>query len=78
MAAAGALGASWMSAQLGGKRPLLLSATLFVVGSLLSALAGSPAALIEARALLRVAIGVAAFTAPLYLPRSPPSTSGAR
>lgn len=66
-AAIGALGASWMSAALGRKRSLILGAVLFVVGSLLCGWAWSPEALIAARLILGLAIGIATFTAPLYL-----------
>ena len=66
-AAIGALGAGWMSATLGRKRSLILAAVLFVAGSLLSGGAWSPETLIAARVILGLAIGVATFTAPLYL-----------
>lgn len=66
-AAIGAGGAGWISSRLGRKRALILSAFLFVVGSLFCALAWSPAILVAARLLLGLAIGVAAFTAPMYL-----------
>jgi MFS transporter, SP family, galactose:H+ symporter len=66
-AAIGALGAGWMSSALGRKRSLILAAILFVAGSLLSGWAWSPATLIGARFVLGLAIGVATFTAPLYL-----------
>jgi len=66
-AAAGALGASWMSAMLGRKRSLILGATLFVVGSLLCGGAESAQMLVIARFVLGLAIGIATFTAPLYL-----------
>jgi SP family galactose:H+ symporter-like MFS transporter len=66
-AAIGALGAGWMSSSLGRKRSLILAAILFVAGSLLSGWAWSPATLIGARFVLGLAIGVATFTAPLYL-----------
>ncbi|WP_395116737.1 sugar porter family MFS transporter [Rhodanobacter sp. FW102-FHT14D06] len=66
-AAIGALGAGWMSAALGRKRSLILAGVLFVLGSLLSGGAWSPEALIVARVILGLAIGVATFTAPLYL-----------
>jgi SP family galactose:H+ symporter-like MFS transporter len=66
-AAIGAAGAGWLSATLGRKRSLILSAALFVAGSLLCGLAWSPAALIGARLALGLAIGVATFTAPMYL-----------
>lgn len=66
-AALGAAGAGWMSAALGRKRSLILGALLFVGGSVLCAFAGSPATLILARVVLGLAIGIASFTAPLYL-----------
>jgi MFS transporter, SP family, galactose:H+ symporter len=66
-AAIGAAGAGWLSSHLGRKRSLQLGAVLFVVGSLLCAGAWSPQTLIVARFVLGLAIGIAAFTAPLYL-----------
>jgi MFS transporter, SP family, galactose:H+ symporter len=66
-AALGAAGAGWLSSALGRKRSLILGAVLFVVGSLLCAVAASPATLIVARVVLGLAIGIASFTAPLYL-----------
>jgi SP family galactose:H+ symporter-like MFS transporter len=66
-AAVGAVAASWLSAALGRKRSLILGAVLFVLGSLLCGLAWSPGSLIAARLVLGLAIGVATFTAPLYL-----------
>jgi len=66
-AAIGAAAAGWISAMAGRKRSLLLAAALFVAGSLLCALAWSPQSLIAARTVLGLAIGLAAFNAPLYL-----------
>ncbi|MGN6481526.1 sugar porter family MFS transporter [Luteibacter sp.] len=66
-AAAGALGAGWMSATLGRKRSLMLGAVLFIVGSLFCAMAWNATSLVAARVVLGLAIGVATFTAPLYL-----------
>ncbi|ALZ82863.1 MULTISPECIES: sugar porter family MFS transporter [Pseudomonas] len=66
-AALGALGAGSLSAKLGRKKSLMLGAVLFVVGSVLCGLATSPTMLIFARFLLGLAIGIASFTAPLYL-----------
>ncbi|HUY83428.1 MAG TPA: MFS transporter, partial [Steroidobacteraceae bacterium] len=66
-AAIGAALAAWLSVHFGRKRSLLISAMLFVAGSLASAAAWSPQALIGARLVLGLAIGIAAFTAPLYL-----------
>ena len=77
-AAIGALGAGWMSAALGRKRALILSGLLFVAGSLLSGFAWSPETLIAARLVLGLAIGVATFTAPMYLAEvAPESIRGA-
>lgn len=66
-AAVGALGAGWMSALLGRKRSLIVAGIVFIAGSLFCAAAWSPASLIVARFILGIAIGVATFTAPLYL-----------
>lgn len=66
-AAIGALGAGALSFWLGRKYSLLLGAALFIVGSLLCASAPSPEFLIGARLVLGVAVGIATFTAPLYL-----------
>jgi MFS transporter, SP family, galactose:H+ symporter len=66
-AAIGAAIAGWLSVRLGRKRSLILSAALFTAGSLLCGGAWSPDTLIAARFVLGLAIGIAAFTAPLYL-----------
>lgn len=77
-AAVGALGAGWMSAALGRKRSLILAGVLFIAGSLFCAVAGSATILIVARFVLGLAIGVATFTAPLYLAEvAPESIRGA-
>jgi len=66
-AALGALAAGYLSASFGRKRSLVLSAVLFVASSLFCAFAWSIPALIGARVILGLAIGIAAFTAPLYI-----------
>ncbi len=66
-AALGAILAGYLSSSFGRKRSLILSATLFVVSSLLCALAPSVGWLLAGRVLLGLAIGVATFTAPLYI-----------
>jgi len=48
-AAAGALGAGWLSSALGRKRSLILGAVLFVIGSVLCGVATNPETLIVAR-----------------------------
>jgi SP family galactose:H+ symporter-like MFS transporter len=77
-AAVGAALAGWLSVSLGRRRSLILGAVLFVVGSLLCGAAWSPQSLIVARVLLGLAIGISAFTAPLYLAEvAPENTRGA-
>jgi SP family galactose:H+ symporter-like MFS transporter len=66
-AAIGAVGAGWLSWRLGRRYSLGLAALLFIAGSLWSGLASNPEHLICARLLLGLAVGVASFTAPLYL-----------
>ena len=66
-AAVGAVGSGWMSSHLGRKKSLMIGAVLFVIGSLWSAMSGSADMLIVARVLLGLAVGVASYTAPLYL-----------
>lgn len=63
----GVLGAVRMSASLGRRRSLMIGAALFVIGAGLSSLSPSPGALIGARAILGLGIGVLIFTAPMYL-----------
>jgi len=77
-AALGALGAGWLSSQLGRKRSLILGAVLFVAGSVLCGVAWTPGVLIVGRFVLGLAIGIASFTAPLYLAEiAPESIRGA-
>lgn len=45
----------------------MAGAILFVIGSLWSAMAPNPEMLISARVLLGLAVGIASYTAPLYL-----------
>ncbi|WP_058969099.1 sugar porter family MFS transporter [Type-D symbiont of Plautia stali] len=66
-AAVGAVGSGWMSSHLGRKKSLMAGAILFVIGSLWSAMATNPEMLIAARVVLGLAVGVASYTAPLYL-----------
>ena len=66
-AALGALGAGWISSRLGRKKSMLVGATLFVIGSLWSALSPDVESLVIARILLGLAVGIASYTAPLYL-----------
>lgn len=56
-----------LSNQLGRKKTMLVSAFIFIVGSLYCSISASASELIGARFLLGIAVGVASFTAPLYL-----------
>ena len=66
-AAAGAIGAGWMSARLGRKRSLLLGSLVFVLASILCGTASSVDLLLIGRLILGVSIGILSFTAPIYL-----------
>ncbi|RPH26092.1 sugar porter family MFS transporter [Buttiauxella warmboldiae] len=66
-AAVGAVGSGWLSFRIGRKYSLMIGAVLFVVGSLCSAFAPDAEILIISRVLLGLAVGVASYTAPLYL-----------
>ncbi|GBQ82224.1 sugar-proton symporter [Gluconacetobacter johannae DSM 13595] len=66
-AAIGALVAGWMSHHLGRKRSLVIGAAIFMAGSLGCAFAWSTPSIIAGRVVMGLAIGIAAFTAPLYL-----------
>lgn len=66
-AAIGAIGSGWMSLRLGRKKSLMVGAILFVIGSVWSAIALNISMLIAARIVLGLAVGVASYTAPLYL-----------
>tara|TARA_R110000868_G_scaffold410505_2_gene698752 strand:- start:1987 stop:3378 length:1392 start_codon:yes stop_codon:yes gene_type:complete len=63
----GALLANPISHKFGRRRALLLSAGIFVVGSILCAYAPSYRFLINVRFILGIALGIASFTAPIYL-----------
>ncbi|KZV15234.1 inositol transporter 1 [Dorcoceras hygrometricum] len=77
-AAVGAVVAGWLSSQLGRKRTLILGAVLFVAGSVLCGCAWTTEVLIVGRVVLGLAIGIASFTAPLYLAEiAPESIRGA-
>ena len=66
-----------LSSKLGRRKTMLVSALIFVLGSILCAVSPSEHLLIGARLFLGVAVGVASFTAPLYLSEiSPQSVRG--
>jgi SP family galactose:H+ symporter-like MFS transporter len=74
----GALTSGFLSSHFGRRKTILISALVFILGSLLCSLAGSTILLICSRLLLGLAVGVASFTAPLYLSEiSPQSVRGA-
>ncbi|MGG5414948.1 sugar porter family MFS transporter [Edwardsiella tarda] len=66
-AAVGAVGSGWMNHGLGRKYSLMIGAILFVAGSLFSAFAPNVEILILSRILLGLAVGIASYTAPIYL-----------
>jgi SP family galactose:H+ symporter-like MFS transporter len=63
----GTLISGMLSSRFGRRKTILISALIFIVGSLLCAISHSEHWLIGARFLLGIAVGVASFTAPLYL-----------
>jgi len=70
----GTLVSGFLSSHFGRRKTILISALVFIVGSLLCAFANSADILIVARFLLGIAVGVASFTAPLYLSEISPQT----
>ena len=72
-AAAGAAGAGMLSYRLGRRKSLLIGAVLFVAGALLCAFAGSVTTLMIGRVVLGLAIGIVAFTGPLYISEVAPA-----
>jgi SP family galactose:H+ symporter-like MFS transporter len=73
-AALGALGSGWMAKAIGRKYSLMIGAALFACASGVCAFAWSPEMLITGRVFLGVAVGIASFTAPLYLSEIAPRT----
>src|SRR5262249_21189782 len=62
----------------GRKRLIQVISVIFAIGSIICALANSVTILVAGRVLLGLAIGVASYTAPLYISEvSPPSIRGA-
>ena len=76
-AVGGTLVSGFLSSHLGRRKTILISAVLFAVGSILCAISHNANELIVDRLILGVAVGVASFTAPLYLSEiSPQSVRG--
>lgn len=71
-AALGALSNGWLSFSLGRKWSLMIGAILFIVGSLGSALSNSFGILFAWRIVLGFSVGIASYTAPLYLSEMAP------
>lgn len=72
-ALAGALISGYVSKHFGRKNTLLVAAVIFSLGALFSSVSTSSENLIGCRAFLGLAIGMASFTAPLYLSEIAPS-----
>lgn len=76
-AALGAISNGWFSFKLGRKYSLLIASCLFIAGSLGSALANNVEMMILWRVILGFAVGIASYTAPLYLSEmAPPEVRG--
>ncbi len=63
----GALISSFFSRRFGRRKTILFSAVIFIVGSIACAIAHNAESLIAYRFFLGIAVGLASFTAPLYL-----------
>jgi len=73
----GAVMSGFISSRFGRRRTILASAVVFVIGAIACSLAPSVHFLIGARFFLGLAVGMASFTAPLYLSEiSPQSVRG--
>lgn len=73
-AAIGAIGAGFLTHRLGRKISLILGAILFLIGAMGCSFSWDAASLICFRVTLGIAIGVASFTAPLYLSEVAPQS----
>jgi SP family galactose:H+ symporter-like MFS transporter len=73
----GTLSSGVISSYFGRRKTILVSALIFIGGSLFCAMATSTGILIGSRFILGIAVGIASFTAPLYLSEiSPQSVRG--
>jgi SP family galactose:H+ symporter-like MFS transporter len=76
-AVAGTLMSGYLSSKFGRKKTILVSAVIFIAGALACAFSPNEHFLMGARFLLGIGVGVASFTAPLYLSEiSPQSVRG--
>ncbi|HYH56824.1 MAG TPA: sugar porter family MFS transporter, partial [Anseongella sp.] len=74
---AGALGTGWLTDRFGRKKLLVTSALIFVLSSVMMALAGSENALVLWRIIAGLAVGSASMLSPLYIAEvSPPAVRG--
>ncbi|CAN5603689.1 sugar porter family MFS transporter [soil metagenome] len=73
-AAVGALFSGFISNKFGRRKTILLSAINFIIGAILCSIAQDENWLIVARFILGLAVGVASFTAPLYLSEVAPQS----
>ena len=73
-ATAGAMVSGILTRRLGRKVSLLLSGICFVLGSLFCAISTSGAMLIVSRIIVGLSVGIASFTAPLYLSEVAPKS----
>jgi len=71
----GAIVAGTLSDRFGRRLVILVTALAFVIGALLSAVAGSVGMLLVGRLLIGIAIGVASMLTPLYLAEIAPAAS---
>src|SRR3990167_5233789 len=69
----GAMGSGWINRHYGRRFAILVSAVIFVIGSIGSAMAASYNTLVIVRIILGLALGVASFSAPLYLSEMAPA-----
>jgi MFS transporter, SP family, galactose:H+ symporter len=73
-AMAGALASGFLCKKIGRRRTMLASGLLFAAGAILCSVAPGAGALIAARFVLGLAVGMASFTAPLYLAEIAPQS----
>lgn len=69
----GSAASGWFADQYGRRYMLIVASIIFLLGSLGSAMASSIALLMLSRAVLGFAIGIASFTAPLYISEIAPA-----
>jgi len=70
----GTLVSGMLSSHFGRRKTILISAVVFAVGSILCSISPSQLLLIGARLFLGIGVGVASFTAPLYISEISPRT----